>query len=802
MNLTLLRYANYKNRIVRTPLQNVQDYVDIYGATILTELMGVINWNPNDGISATQVFDYTGATPDYCLVSNDYGEIESRWYVMEARRTRHGQYQVGLLRDVIADYYNEVLDATYFVEKATPRLGDPALYNEEMLNTNQILTRKDLLYDETGCPWIVGYIPKSFPEDEDAQPTSITLDFEFFPEPDYEVTHIEDFQGYSSLNKSYLAPGQTFRAETFYTVNGGTARARRGITLELTENSVTATGPTNANSWEDLTISLPAYYGNGDFAAQGVSYGAIINLREQITKEIGKLNTANIYNYFLHFQPYELSNATLESLVNKTIRETSTNTYYKVVKETSEVFYEAECTSISGQLWNSLRGVFNAKADNFLYLTANSCFIRGPLTLERYSLKSVGASGTTTITHNRSTLEDQPYDMFCMPYSDDLYLGIDGYPAVKFSKAVAMGVAQQLASKIGSAAVYDIQIVPYSPVSRLLATGPNGEKMITYKQIAATDITTKPNEQGLSTIIGAMFWCSSSQFSFEIPYYIDLPSNSISTKIMSICDKYRLCSPNMASFFDFDPVKNKGVSAIEVDCYYKPYNPYIHLNPKFGGIYGGSTGWEVRGLDLAGNFSLTQISSAWADYQLQNKNFQNVFDRQQANLTKMRGYERAEQIVSGVVGAAGAGVQTGLMTGNVGLGLIAGGVSTVGGVADIFHLEGKYKEVLDYNKTMHEYSLENIQALPESLTRVDALSPNNPIIPYIEYYTSTEIEKNAIRNNLIYGGMTIGRIGSLRDFVYENPTFMKGQLIRIEGLQEDYHFADTISQELKLGVFI
>ena len=167
----------------------------------------------------------------------------------------------------------------------------------------------------------------------------------------------------------------------------------------------------------------------------------------------------------------------------------------------------------------------------------------------------------------------------------------------------------------------------------------------------------------------------------------------------------------------------------------------------------------------------------------------------------MHGFEMMESGINAIVGtlgSAGAGFAVGGAPGAI----VGGVLSLGGGIADQFLQEAKYKESLGYNEAMYKYQLGNIQALPQSLTKVDALSPNNPNIPYIEYYTCSNIEKNAIRNNLYYGGMTVGRIGSLMEFKQEEPSFMKAQLVRATDLHEDYHLADVISQELKLGVYI
>jgi hypothetical protein len=84
MNLTLLHYTNYKNRVIKAPLPTPEDYVYEYGATILLQQPDTVLWDPNDGITTKQIIEtYSGKVPDYLIVSDDYGNIDSRWYVME-----------------------------------------------------------------------------------------------------------------------------------------------------------------------------------------------------------------------------------------------------------------------------------------------------------------------------------------------------------------------------------------------------------------------------------------------------------------------------------------------------------------------------------------------------------------------------------------------------------------------------------------------------------------------------------------------------------------------------------------------
>ena len=129
----------------------------------------------------------------------------------------------------------------------------------------------------------------------------------------------------------------------------------------------------------------------------------------------------------------------------------------------------------------------------------------------------------------------------------------------------------------------------------------------------------------------------------------------------------RLASPNYSNFFDISIERNLGVEYVNVDCTYKPYAPYLHLNPNFKGLYGGDYD-DVRGLICGGDFSIALTNDAWSTYQLQNKNYQSIFDRQIQQLETQDEIQR--QIDKW---RAGAGVLTGAASGAITGAMSSGG---------------------------------------------------------------------------------------------------------------------------------
>ena len=302
-------------------------------------------------------------------------------------------------------------------------------------------------------------------------------------------------------------------------------------------------------------------------------------------------------------------------------------------------------------------------------------------------------------------------------------------------------------------------------------------------------------------------------FDIATPYYFNSKlATPEDVKVSNECDMYRLSSGNYNGIFEFSMAKSYGIDGFKVECNYKPWSPYIHIVPKLKGLYGEEfiNLDDARGLICGGDFSLTQLSNQWADYQLNNKTYQEMFDRQIKNLDVTQDIQRQQTEIGAVLGALGGGI-TGAAGGykagggygaiaGAGLGLIG---SAVGGAVDLDMLKRQQQEQRSYQIDMYNYNLQNIQAIPSSITKTTALTQNTRIWPFLEYYTCTDVEKQAFRDKLKYNGMTVMAIGKMSDYIIPGePHFLLGQIIRLPNLREDSHMANDIYEEITKGVYI
>jgi outer membrane lipoprotein SlyB len=426
---------------------------------------------------------------------------------------------------------------------------------------------------------------------------------------------------------------------------------------------------------------------------------------------------------------------------------------------------------------------------------------------KKLSIVAINKSGYNyTISTSRRHLTDAPYDMFCIPYSDtfSIYEGSDLRCVTK--KEVALQVINNMIENYGSI-IYDIQILPFCPI-------PNVIKMASEKeQINVIELSTLDYswiEQGENKI-GAIFNVTQSPWSDYIQLDNEDRVQITNAKIQNECDKYRLCSPNFNSAFEFSAAKNNGLNGFNIYYTYYPYNPYIQVAPEFNGLYG-QTYNDSRGLVCQGDYSLTIVNNSWTEYQLQNKNYLNSFNREIDNMEVQHKIGRIQDIVGGVTGAA-SGAMLGSMVPGIGtaVGAIVGGAtSAVGGAVDYAINEMLRNEALDYKKDQFGYQLDNIKALPFTLSKVSSLTVNNRLFPFVEYYTCTDREKEALANKIAWNGMSVGAIGTIRNYIgnswsynnIESKGYIKGKLIRLENTTEDYHIVNAISGELYKGVYI
>lgn len=857
MNLLCLRFNNYFNRKIKyisedTGRETLDEYINsadvIFGAEediICRHFVTNINFNPSDGITTTQVLDWNQHwMPDYLVCySGTYNEarIQSRWFITKMVRLRKDRYTCYLKRDTVSDNYSSFKNATAFIDKGYVDIGNDLFLNKEPITANQIKIRESLITDveDTGnsskfnstIPWVVGYVANKWDTNQG-------------PENEIEIKvpgSTFDWNGWDNFPlKNFIRNEGTVN---LVYLNDITAKLRLG------------TGFLGGDGWE-------GYYKDIEYNVFGeyLSKSGDVQYHKKVNgDEMG--NVYSVYSYFdysfLFFGSYKADSSYIPQLdisrLNKTKVSaaimnsgfsgtdglTSVKPVTGIVKDGANYYQVSveevtatKTSAMSEEVVNLFMDACTVKnnKDKFAKTTSKSVYQVGNYYKVVVTKITDGVIANHTFTCDMSTafpLNDAPYKMFCFPLlaKTNQTVVTKGYSngelttGIKLNRDAILQLMGGLITGLGSN-LYDIQILPYCPI--------RGGDLVQYPIIGVTNLSiTGSNNVHTSVIkngeqvVGHLFWSAKSTFSFVNTYYynpIDY-SNPLKTKRLATTQFARLISPNQANTFEFGIVQNNGIVKLEIDCQYKPFSPHIHIKPVFSRLYGKN--WtnnsaiinsvDTRGLICGGDFSFPQTTNQWVQYELENKNYQLQFSREIDTLELNQRWAEKGAIINGITGAIGGtgkGAAVGAVVGGGPKALAAG--ATLGAAAGVIDAVYNYEEVktlgrdaIDLKEDLYNYNLENIQARPNNLTNIGALSPDFRYFPYLEIYDCTQAEAEAIENKFKYEGFTLGVVGTVNDYIGTPQTtnFIRGALTRIDNSVSPNE-AQDIANELARGLYI
>lgn len=781
-NLYFKTYNNYYNRTLKLDTL----------ATLKASYVAIVNniqFNPHDGIDTEVVVNLGEATlngVDYCLVVgvNERGQETnsySRWFVMDATRIREGQYRVVLHRDVKADYYDSYKTAPAFIERAVPQdIDNMLIFNREGNTYNQIKKSQTLLKDTTQLPWIVGYMTQ--------KAESYTIDLtDSYPE----IDSIESYKYAQYLNKNVYRP-VTNNTEIYVNVTGkedGTLamwnqRLTRTVTGWAAANN---TNPTttiadiiNSNHRGSNTVS----FGSSNVASIRSELAALFNNYDAAIKQgindtlgapndYGKIASENnkIYRARDNGKLYKITATTITDTISKLGVKINNYLYMKL---------DSICEQVDGWTFtaNDNYGSIRYATDDYVTFASKNYEISGSFNGLILSYEEYIPTNSIVIPATRTHCKDSQYDIFMIPFGD--YSGT--------TKADNLKLAYKLISSLSGANVlYDVQILPFAP------------KYTSGTLISATGLNAQ------------MRFIDTSSSSFNIDYTLTCKTTIFDRKVQSECQFFRLSSPNWASTFEFSVAKNtEDILKFKVSYTLKPYSPYIRVCPVFSnfGLYKHHDN-DAMGLVCSGEFSLSMINDAWATYELQNKNYQLSFDRNIKSLDIQQGVQRTEQVfgaIASAVGAASSGAYLGANAGGaiggaIG-GVVSGAASVVGAVADWNNQEKLRKDARSNSIDQFNYSLGNIRALPDTITRLSAYNVDNKYFFVLEEYDATQDEKDALYNQLEVQGFKLGIVDAIENYVGDSMSYVQARIAKMPALHADSHVAHVIAEEFSKGVFI
>ena len=539
MKLLLLHYNNYFNRIIKK-----ENTIAAYkSADAAYEEASDINFNPGDGLNASLVlglgqtgllfkvdeFDYLVA---YDVINND-NVIHSRWFIVEQDRKRGGQYELTLKRDVLADNYDKVINSPIFLEKGfIDDVNDPLLYNSESMKLNQIKQLEIPLMDETKSGWVVGYIPSdAFPKVEpeyDRVEKTVTIPMSA------DIT-VDSLSSWTYWNYCSANPNYKFMSDS---------SGKRKVTVKIRSQKVSSGG--RKMVCDMVTANYTFYPNSSDLGTYSqVNSGFIENSSGEawnfpqwyqdygpVTFIQGTINAGICNSIFDPVRNNGAFTAALNSILgndinigdtselrrlqDKIILDSSTNTYYRIkVISASESSPMTVNSSVTGgqdaltALKNAMYypsgagGTLNGEYTEFLASNSSTSYA--------IQLTNIGVSLYVDLNSDRAHLNDAPYDMFCIPFSDTLKLK---YDSTEFtcSKNVALSMATEIARDLGSKSVYDVQLLPYCPNRTLVVKSGSPSTVLDLTGVKYDLIKEKSTGSPKSAVI----WCTESTFQVPI----------------------------------------------------------------------------------------------------------------------------------------------------------------------------------------------------------------------------------------------------------------------------------------------
>lgn len=459
----------------------------------------------------------------------------------------------------------------------------------------------------------------------------------------------------------------------------------------------------------------------------------------------------------------------------------------------------------------------------------------------------------TNKSYVRNTL-DAPYQVVIIPAFNATFYNMPSGQVpgdvVSYTSSMdkALAIASGVANIMGSGSqetgqttsLIDIQILPYCPTQyfardtqgRIILSGITVEDGA-FGGFKVMDVV--PENGG--NVLGQIYFIERTMFQFTktltYPYMnvSRLDALTEAVKEDSNLRFVRLCSNNGASIFQYNQAKIADLSSVAsarkmeftIKCTYKPITPQIQIYPKFQGLYGSTFSKDQRGIFFQGDYSIPLNTDAWLQYITQNKNYQQIFDRQIDNMEANYKIEREQMKKAGGAGIAGSvasGAGSGALIGSAfgpigtavgaGVGALVGGISSAFGMdADLDAQKAMHNEAVDFARDQFASEIGNIKAIPNTLSNVGTYGLSAKDFPYVEIYSCTDQELTAFRNKITYNGFSIGRVGTVQEFKTRadstytsyDTKYVKGQLIRCDSISEDTHTVNEIANELYKGVF-
>ena len=820
VSITLLNFESYYTRRIKL-YNTISEYAD-YVITTYNN----INFIYNDGVNTTQILNYNPAQydnqePTYVLIQDyDTGEL-SRWFVINSIRTRKGQYQLSLHRDLIADNIDNVLNATTYVERGYCNdILDPAFYNEESILIDKPLNSVYELRDDSQAAWLVAYvagtnsaISKEKIDDKTWEDTTVNYTTGQIIYQYEDTTNYDSFSsfwkaklGISDINSSVIDTNVPLHTSFCISVAQDT-----GVSIAFKRYWYAV----NINSERLANVVLLSDSGSIKGAPWFWTYGD-----DDVLPDTGYFYTSDALTAFnAIIQSFPSSDLLISKSIPSGHYMIDGVTYYLSSEDGNDITRRSWPSNLdnsnSPQLMSILNNIFHFPDINQGYITKGD-FGAYLFTMSRqYALTPSPTLSTSTFKISKSRNTGNSYDILCTPINvrgdRTIYCNGKTYTADN-----AINLYKAFSQYWGTSPVYDVQILPFCPVSYITpyAVDESQLRFNVKNMTAERDYTL--TEEGIP-----VFYINTTDREFEInrvwrannnidsitfPNWSTIGGSYMKTKYMAA--DYKLYSPNFNSEYIIPLMKNGGLNRIHVDMTCLPNQPWIRVRPVWEGLNGINYD-DAKGLILGGSYSLTQLTNAWTEYQYTNINYQNIQDstiqyqQAQYDITNQKNLiSGALNTVSSTISGAVGGALVGGIPGAIAGGLASAGASIGGLVADQYYDKKSQKLTIDYSQEQFALQTGNVKAQASTISRLTAVNSNFKYFPQLLVYVANDKDIDALDAKWENCGMSIGRIGKLINYLNEGKNqFVKGKLIRNDNMHYSFDYYNAIGQEVAQGFF-
>ena len=408
---------------------------------------------------------------------------------------------------------------------------------------------------------------------------------------------------------------------------------------------------------------------------------------------------------------------------------------------------------------------------NFISYTANQSIIR-------YTLRELGVATSFNFNFKANTRKLPRSSVRCVNIvSDDTENGISDSD---IAQTLMLAQTNPINPATDTGRILDVQFLPFS-----MAT--------------ATNENFKIND----TPIKAMFLDAD-----DLEFYTDMADLTDLTEINKECDTIKIVSPSRASQYLFRPYNNGGIMEFRTKITLRPYNTIIYVRPSTKGLL--MYDYDDKDcLIISEDFSLTAVTSEWTNYIYNNRNYNDVFERQIQGREFERTWERkiedaqkkSDEWTSRNISAQKASTYTGNLPI---ISSVAGAIGTAFqdqtylqmAQIDRQYNEALYQEGIQISRDLFNLQLENIQSqplVPSKITTLDA-----KMLPgvYLEYYSTNPTELQAINDFYRFNGNRVDAYGTFNQYW---GWFVRGKIIMSQFYTQPE--IDELNRRLSMGIF-